>query len=374
MNATRQDNVAVAEVAPLQPANSPDENSVVFRGDGEPKTPRGLLRQLSEFDAAVGLEPDNYSLGGTVEALERRFAEMLGQEAAIFMPTGTLANHLAIRRHCGVKPRAVIQEQSHIYNDTGDSVTRLSGINLVPLAKDRPHFTLDELSEAVTMSVSGRVLNEIGAVVIESPVRRQDGQVVPYDVMREITGFCRERGIPTHLDGARLYMMSAATGVSPSEYAALFDTTYVSLYKYFGAPFGAALAGSSAFVEGLYHERRLFGGGLPAVYMAAAPALSGMEGFEERFGAAMKQAGALFDMLNTLPAISVKSFEHGSNIFPVEFASEVDVERLVSALSERNVFVYPQEANPRRLLLTVNTTILRQTNDAIFSAFSEALG
>ena len=78
--------------------------------------------------------------------------------------------------------------------------------------------------------------------------------------MREIAEYCAERGIGTHLDGARLFMMSAATGVSPSEYAALFDTAYVSLYKYFGAPFGAVLAGTEDFCRELYHDRRMFGG------------------------------------------------------------------------------------------------------------------
>ena len=80
----------------------------------------------------VGYEPDNYTLGGTVQALEEKLADLLGKEAAIFLPTGTMANHFAIRALCGSKPRAVVQERSHLYNDTGDCVTRLSNINLVP--------------------------------------------------------------------------------------------------------------------------------------------------------------------------------------------------------------------------------------------------
>ena len=361
------------DASAARPGYSDSETAVVFRGDGEPKTPQGLIRQLSEFDAEVGIEADNFSLGGTVEALEQRFAEMLGTEAAIFMPTGTLANNLAIRRHCGVKPRAIVQEQSHLYNDTGDSVTRLSGINLVPLAKDRPYFTLDEVMEAAVSSVTGRVLNEIGVVMIESPVRRQDGQVAPFELMKSITDFCKERGIPTHLDAARLYMMSAATGVSPKQYAALFDTTYVSLYKYFVAPFGAILAGSADFIDGLYHDRRMFGGGLSSAYLPAALALKGTDGFEERFAAAMKQATELFDRLNTLQGINVRTFEHGSNIFPIELGPDVNVERFVLALRERNVFVHPHEADPDRYLLHVNTTILRQSTDILFGAFKDAL-
>ena len=108
--------------------------------------------------------------------------------------------------------------------------------------------------------------------------------------MSEIADYSRKEGIPTHLDGARLYMMSAATGIKPQRYTSIFDTVYVSQYKYFGAPFGAILAGSSDFIDGLYHTRRMFGGCLYSSFMAAALALRGSEGFEERFSAAMSKA------------------------------------------------------------------------------------
>ena len=153
------------------------------------------------------------------------------------MPTGTLANHLAIRALCGTKTRVIVQEQSHLYHDSGDCVTQLSGINLVPLARGRTGFTLEELKEAIVESTSGRVANPVGAVMIESPVRRQMGQVVPFQEMKAMTDYCSDQGIGTHLDGARLYMMSAASGIGPREYSKLFDTVYISLYKYFGAPF-----------------------------------------------------------------------------------------------------------------------------------------
>jgi threonine aldolase len=361
----------VDESKTRQPGDS--DTSVVFRGDGEPRNPRLILERLMDYNEEVGLEFDSYSLGGTVEKLERRFAEMLGKESTIFMPTGTLANHLAVRKHCGFRPRAVVQEQSHLYNDTGDCATRLSGINLVPLAKGRPYFTLEELENAITQSNAGRVTNPVGAVVVESPVRRQVGRIVPFDVMKDITEFSKNEGIPTHLDGARLYMMAGATGIKARQYSALFDSVYVSLYKYFGAHFGAILAGTSEFVDGLYHARRMFGGGLPSAYMAVALALRGSDDFEERFSAAMEKAGRLFDSLNTLDGIHIDRYEHGSNIFPMKLGPGVDVEGFTSSLRRNLIFVYHNENNPHSIHLTVNTTILRQSNDDIYAAFDEAL-
>jgi threonine aldolase len=191
--------------------------------------------------------------------------------------------------------------------------------------------------------------------------------------MEAITAFCRDQGIGTHLDGARLYMMSAASGIEPREYAALFDTVYVSLYKYFGAPFGAILAGDSQLVDGMFHTRRMFGGGLASAYFAAALALRGIEGFSARFEASMLKARVLFKRLNALPGIEVKEFDHGSNIFPLRIAPGVDVASLIESLHQRNVFVYPEEAAGIVSSLTVNTTLLTQSNEAIFQAFREAL-
>ena len=287
-----------------QPAES--ETSVVFSGDGEPKTPDSMLLELVAIQQDSGIASDTYTLGGVVEELEQKMAQALGKDAAVFMPTGTLANHLAIRRLCGLKPRAVVQEQCHLYNDTGDCVQQLSGIHMVPLGQDKAFFTMSELEAAVTRSDNGRVSNSVGAIMIESPVRRQGGQVMPLADMQEITDFCRERGIGSHLDGARLYMMSAASGVSPKEYSALFDTVYVSLYKYFGAHFGAILAGTEEFCEGLYNDRRMFGSGLSSSAFAAALAKRGFDGFEERFGVRLYEG---YGLSETSPIIAASATE-----------------------------------------------------------------
>ena len=352
----------------------PPSNTVIFRGDGEPKTPLMMLQRLAEFDQNFTLKEDSYSLGGTVEQLEKKCAEMLGKAAAVFMPTGTLANHLAIRKLCGVKPRAIVQEQSHLYNDSGDCVTRLSNINLMPLAKGCPYFTLETLKAAVEQAEGGRVINPVGAVMVESPVRRQSGKIMPFDEMKAVTDYCRDKEIGSHLDGARLYMMSGATGIPPADYAALFDTVYVSLYKYFGAPFGAILAGTAEFTDGLYHDRRMFGGGLASANFAAALALQGIDGFEARFNRAMTRAKVLFDKINALESINVERFEHGSNMFPLTLESDVDSTRFVKTLEAHSVSVSPPDSDHAgRIMLTVNPTLLRQDIQDLLCTFERAI-
>src|SRR5436305_14179036 len=186
---------------------------------------------------------DDYSRDGVVAKLEARMAELLGKEAAMFMPTGTLANHLALRLLARNGRRVLVQRESHLYCDEGDGAQQLSGLNLVPLAAGRAGFTLEEVLAEAAAPADARVAIPVGAISIETPVRRMDGAGFDFAEMRRIAGFAREHGLGLHLDGARLLIESAYTGVAPAAYAALFDTVYVSLYKYLNAAAGPVLAG-----------------------------------------------------------------------------------------------------------------------------------
>ncbi len=359
-----------AKVQPADPASDP--NAVVFSGDGEPHTPESTIERLNQLLAEGKLQPDKYSLGGTVEELETRMAAELGKEAAIWMPTGTMANILGLRKHCGMNARIALQEQSHIYQDEGDALARLCGINATPLAFDRPYFTADELKELLKMSVTGRVLNPVGAVSIETPVRRQAGQIMPWTEMKAVTDLCHEENIPVHLDGARLYMMSAATGIGIKDYTSLFDSVYVSSYKYFGAPFGGILAGTKEFIEGMFNDRRMFGGGIPFGYLAAGLSLNGLEGFEAKFAESFAKATELFTEISKLPNISIKTFEHGSNIFELILDDAIDTDQFVVNLRNNKIVVTWPNSEWHVPLLHVNPSILRQTNDEILQAFAQA--
>lgn len=350
----------------------PNSNTIVFSGDGEPHTPESTVERLNQLLEQGKLQPDKYSLGGSVEQLETHMAEVLSKEAAIWMPTGTMANILALRKHCGMSARVVLQEQSHIYQDEGDALSRLCNLNAVPLAPNRPYFTADELKTVLEDSVTGRVENPVGAVSIESPVRRQAGQITPWDEMKAVTDLCADQGVPSHLDGARLYMMSAATGISVKDYSSLFDSVYVSSYKYFGAPFGGILAGTNELIEGMFNDRRMFGGGIPFGYLAAALSLEGEQGFEQRFGEAYAKAQNLFESINDLENVSVRTFEHGSNIFELDLNSNIDPDKFVKNLLEHDIVVTwpnPEWSVP---LLHVNTTIIRRPNSEITQAFASA--
>ena len=279
----------------------PQDRSIHFRSDGLALSPAEYARLLAQIAEGEGIAADEFSLGGAVERLERRMAELLGKEVAVFMPSGTLANHLALRLLSQRGRRVLVQRESHIYCDCGDCVQELSGLTLVPLAAGRTSFTLDDVMTEAGREDEGRVRTPIGAISIKSPVRRRRGEVFDHAEMQRITGFAREHGIGLHLDGARLFLAAPYTDIAPSIYAAPFDTVYVSLYKYFNAAGGAILAGSRQLLDGLYHQRRMFGGGLRQAWPYAAVASHYLEGFAGRFAEAAAMADRLFGALGEHP-------------------------------------------------------------------------
>ncbi len=234
------------------------------------------------------------------------------------MPSGTLANHLALRLLARRGRRVLVQQDSHLYNDVGDCAQELSGLTLIPLGPGRAGFSLEEVESAVFDAEAGRVRSPVGVISIESPVRRRAGETFDFAEMRRIAAFARERGIGLHFDGARVFLAAPYTGLAPAEYAALFDTAYVSLYKYFNAAAGAILAGPRKLLDGLYHQRRMFGGALRQAWPNAAVALHYLDGFEERFARAAAAAETLFDALSKLPGCEVLRPAGATNVIRLQ--------------------------------------------------------
>ena len=259
--------------------------------------------------------PTNTRIGGVVAKLEQSVAAALGKETAVWLSTGTLANHLAVRLLAGDKRRVMVQQECHLFNDCGDCCQTLSGLHLVPLAPDKATFTVDDLEREAGRGASGRVSVPMGAIQIESPVRRKRGEAFEFDEMKRVSQWARDRKIGLHLDGARLYLAAAYSGVPVHEYTALFDTVYISMYKYFNAASGAILAGPKSLLENLFHPRRMFGNGLSQVWPFAAVALHFFEGFPERYAKAVATSESVIMGLQSDSRFEVTRVPNGTNIF-----------------------------------------------------------
>jgi threonine aldolase len=158
------------------------------------------------------------------------------------------------------------------------------------------------------------VAADVGAISIESPVRRLSGQMFDWSEAQRVATFARNRGIATHLDGARLFIASAYTNISPQEYAAPFDTVYVSLWKYFNCGQGAILAGPKRVLEHMFHVRRMFGGNLAVGWPAALVARHYMDGYLERLRAAVQISERVFAALSGHPRVSIERIPNGTNL------------------------------------------------------------
>ena len=312
--ALAQPPLSLAGQTAAAPADLPLQNGTVqFVSDGLALTPKEHASLLARLTDETAVEVDQYSQGGAVARMEERMAALLGKEAALFLPTGTLANHLALRLLTGPgRRRVLVQAESHLYCDTGDGAQELSGLNLVPLAPGRATFTLAEVGAELARAETGRVATGIGAISIESPVRRRAGELFDYAEVKRIAAFARERGIGLHLDGARLLIASAYTGVAPEAYASHFDTVFVSLWKYLNATSGAVLVGPSQLLADLHHQRRMFGGALPHAWPQALVAAHYLEGFSDRYAQAIKAAEELFLALDEHPRCRIERPQAGS--------------------------------------------------------------
>ena len=302
-----------AAAFPLAAAES--EPRIYAYGDGIPHTPAEYVQLLSTLAQPGNLAPDDYSRGGVVEQLETHVASLLGKEAAVWLPTGTLANHLAVRMLAGNRRRVLVQAESHLFNDCGDCAQTLSGLHLVPLAPGRATFTLEDVERAAYDASMGRVETPIGAIQIETPVRRRQGERFDFAELKKVAAWARAHNAGLHLDGARLLLESPYAARPVKEYAALVDTVYISMYKYFNAASGAVLAGPKAQLAGLYHTRRMFGGGLRQSWPFAAVALHYLNGFEQRFRTAMESAETVVATLSKDSNFGIERIPNGTNIF-----------------------------------------------------------
>ncbi len=217
----------------------------------------------------------------SVNLLQERVAALLGQEAAVFLPTATMANQIALKLHARPGDVLVAERYAHvvIYEYGGPAVH--AGLMIEPIEGRAGRFGPDELFAVTTPST--KVADQRAAVVaVEDTHNSSGGRCWPLAELRELTEAARERGLATHLDGARLLNAAVATGVPPSELGGLFDTVTLCLSKGLGCPLGALLAGPAETIERAWREKHLFGGALRQAGIVAAAGVYALEHHVDR--------------------------------------------------------------------------------------------
>lgn len=217
-----------------------------------------VLKEALE-QTAGSLASDMYGKGPVIEDFQHKMAEYLGKESAVFFPTGTMAQQIALRIWCDGKglKRVAYHPLCHLEIHEEDGLKELHGIQPVLLADQDRLITLDDV---VNMK------EEIACLLLELPQREIGGQLPDYGELEAISAHCREQGIKLHLDGARLFEIVPYYGKTAAEICSLFDSVYVSFYKGIGGIAGAILAGGKAFTEESKIWKRRHGGDLISLY------------------------------------------------------------------------------------------------------------
>jgi threonine aldolase len=274
--------------------------------DSDDPSPVEYARRLATAAARAGEAADKYGDGEVVRAAERLIAERLGKERAVLFATGTLANMLALDRLCPrFARRVLVHPDSHVLADTGDGAAAVMGLTLVTAQPSGAGFTAEAAKRAIAESRVGRVKQGIGAVVIETPVRRHSNAIFPIADLDAVVAAARAEGVGTHLDGARLPIAAQSAGRAIDAFCAPFDSVYLSLWKMLGLPFGAALAGPAALLESIEHDRRRHGGALPQLWPLAVMVLAHLDARLAQWPAIFERMARFRAALDSHPRIAI---------------------------------------------------------------------
>jgi len=165
--------------------------AVNFIYDGPMFSPRDYLAKLNEIDLTNTIEIDYYSSGGVTKALEDEFARITGKEKAIYLPTGTMANQLAIKLLNGSNTKVIVPDNSHVYRDEADAAQSVHNLRLIALGKDKAYFTRKDVEETIKYLDENEVFKSgLGTVMIENPIRRADGTVIPIEIIKGQDSYC----------------------------------------------------------------------------------------------------------------------------------------------------------------------------------------
>jgi threonine aldolase len=239
----------------------------------------------------------------TVNRLCRRVAEMTEKEAAVFLPSGTMCNEIALCVHCRPGDEIITDRTAHIFNLEGGGPAALSGASICPLEGNRGIFTAAQVQEAVRPRV--RYMPRSRLVCIEQTANLGGGTVWPLDIIQAIADVARRHQLLLHMDGARLFNAVIASGVPVQTYTSLFDSVWFDLSKGLGCPVGGVLAGSAAFIEEAWRWKQRLGGAMRQAGILAAAGLYALDHHLERLREDHRNARLFAERIAEIPGIKV---------------------------------------------------------------------
>lgn len=299
--------------------------------------PTAAMRQIM---AAAEVGDDVFGEDPTVNHLQEVVAGLLGHEAALFVPSGSMGNQIAIRCHTQPGDEIICEAGAHFLHYELGGIAAWSGVHARTINGTRGAITVEQIATLLRPAVYYMPTTKL--IAIENTHNSAGGAIFPIDEIRRIAGFARDHGLRLHLDGARLWNASAATGIPLKEYASVCDSVSVCFSKGLGAPVGSALAGSREFIERARRVRKMFGGGMRQVGILAAAALYALEHHRARLTEDHRHARILAEGLAAIAGVQIDLASVQTNIVMIDLtATKRDAATVVTQLREEGVAVVP---------------------------------
>jgi threonine aldolase len=289
----------------------------------------------------------------TVTALEQYTAQLLGKDAAIYMPSGTMTNQVALRLHTEPGDEIILESEAHIYYYEGGAPAALSGVMCRLVQGHKGTFTAADLQKVLRPSNPNFPKTKL--VCLENTHNHSGGRVFPLAEIEAIAQVCQAHDLKLHLDGARLWNACVATGVSEADYAKPFDTVSVCFSKGLGAPVGSALVGSAAQMQRARRFRKMFGGGMRQAGIIAAGALYAVQHQRSRLQEDHDNAQLLAKGLQQVSGIQINPEEVQTNIV-VFHTPGISASAVAQELTERGVGVFAIGAESLRAVTNLMVT------------------
>jgi threonine aldolase len=313
---------------------------------------REAMAQADVGDEQIGDDP-------TVKHLCERVAEMLGKQAAVFLPSGTMCNVTATMATCRPGDEILAHQTAHILSREGGAHAALGGFQITALRGPDGQFTLEEFRAA--LHPKSRYEPPQTMVSVEQTANIGGGTIWPKAVLDDIAAAGKAAGLATHMDGARLLNATVATGILPRDMAAGWDSVWIDFSKGLGAPIGAAMAGSHAFIDEVWRWKQRLGGSMRQAGVVAAACVHALDHHVERLADDHANARALAACLSQIPGIEVQQPETNLVFFRPDGAG-VPGAKMVAALRQRGVLLAMMDGRIRACThLDVSAAMIEDT-------------
>ena len=320
-----------------------------FRSDTVTKPTVGMREAMQ--NAAVG--DDVFGEDPSINTLERKTAELFGMQAALYCPSGTMTNQIAIKCHTQPGDEIICDENSHIYQYEGGGIAFNSLCSVKLLTGNYGRITAKQIENAVQPDDVHRPISRL--VSLENTSNRGGGSCYDFTEIQAIRTVCNKHQLGLHLDGARLWNALIAKNESAIQYGQVFDSISVCLSKSLGCPVGSVLVGSASFIKKARRIRKVFGGGMRQAGFLAAAGIYALDHHIERLKIDHLHAKALESTLSILPYVKMV-LPVETNIVIFELKDGLSAPQMVNQLKERDILAYAIAPNRVRLVTHLDIT------------------